>query len=73
MTSKPHCPQRFLSPDLVAEQLSLSTKTIRRWIDRGELHVHRLGRQIRISEDDLPAFLAGRRSRWAKESPNVHQ
>jgi excisionase family DNA binding protein len=62
MTSKPHHPQRFFSPDLVAEQLSVSTKTIRRWIDRGELRAHRLGRQIRISEDDLFAFLAGRRS-----------
>jgi excisionase family DNA binding protein len=61
MTAKPDKPQRFFSPDLVAEQLSLSTKTIRRWIDRGELRVHRLGRQIRISEDDLVAFLAGRR------------
>jgi excisionase family DNA binding protein len=61
MTSTPATSQRFFSPDLVAEKLSLSTKTIRRWIDRGELHVHRFGRQIRISEDDLAAFLARHR------------
>jgi len=41
----------------VADQLDVSSKTVRRWIDRGELHVHRLGRQFRISEDDLSFFL----------------
>jgi excisionase family DNA binding protein len=61
MTSKPDKPQGFFSPDLVAKKLSVSTKTIRRWIERGELHVHRLGRQIRISEEDLVAFLASHR------------
>ena len=61
MTSKLHCPQRFFSPDSVAEQLGVSAKTVRRWIDRGELQMHRLGRQIRISEEDMAAFLASRR------------
>ena len=52
----PSVPQ-FLSIDEVAERLKLSTKTIRRWIQRGELNVYRLGGQIRITEDDLLAFL----------------
>lgn len=45
----------------VASQLVVSEKTVRRWIDRGDIHVHRLGRQIRISVDDLAAFSASRR------------
>jgi excisionase family DNA binding protein len=61
VTASSNHPKRFFSPGQVAEQLGLSTKTIRRWIDRGELHVHRLGRQIRISEEDLAAFLRGHR------------
>jgi excisionase family DNA binding protein len=45
----------------VAASLKVSPKTVRRWIDRGDLAVHRLGRRIRISDADLAAFLAARR------------
>ena len=41
--------------------LKVSTKTIRRWIASDELTSHRLGRQIRISEDDLLTFIRTRR------------
>ena len=41
--------------------MKVDPKTVRRWIDRGELPVHRLGRQIRISEPDLMAFVRARR------------
>jgi excisionase family DNA binding protein len=51
----------FLSVADVADHLGVSDKTIRRWIGGGELHAHRLGRQIRINSDDLTAFLASRR------------
>ncbi|MBT3360852.1 MAG: helix-turn-helix domain-containing protein [Rhodospirillales bacterium] len=44
-----------------ADHLKVSTKTVRRWIDTGDLRVHRLGRSIRISETDLNSFLAQRR------------
>jgi excisionase family DNA binding protein len=46
----------------VAERLDVSTKSVRRYIDRGELPVHRLGGLIRISEADLQQFLEARRS-----------
>ncbi|MBV9783725.1 MAG: helix-turn-helix domain-containing protein [Acidisphaera sp.] len=39
----------------------MSTRTIRRWLERGELRFHRLGRQHRVSEEDLIAFLARNR------------
>lgn len=52
---------RLLGVVEVAERLALSTKTVRRAITRQELRVHRLGRQIRVSEEDLQAFLARHR------------
>lgn len=45
----------------VAARLQVHTKTVRRLIEAGELHVHQIGRQHRIAEDDLLAFIAQRR------------
>ena len=45
----------------IADQLHVSDKTVRRWIKRGELRVHQIGRQHRIASDDLIAFIAVRR------------
>jgi excisionase family DNA binding protein len=45
----------------VAQLLQVCSKTVRRWIARQELRTHRLGRQLRIAEEDLAAFLAQRR------------
>ena len=59
MAAKSVRPARFLSVTSIAEQLQVSTKTVRRWIARGELHVHRVGRQQRIAEEDFAASLAG--------------
>ena len=56
-TTKP-----LLTVSEVAEVCRISTRTVRRWIERGELPAHRLGRQLRISEKDLKIFL---RDRWS--------
>jgi excisionase family DNA binding protein len=48
---------RMLNVEQVALQVGVSIKTVRRWIEGRELHCHRLGRTIRVSEDDLIAFL----------------
>lgn len=45
----------------VADQLSVSDKTVRRWVWDGALRHHRLGASIRVAEEDLAAFLASRR------------
>jgi excisionase family DNA binding protein len=45
----------------VAEMVRVSTRTVRRWIENGDLIVHREVGGIRIAEDDLRAFLARRR------------
>jgi len=55
---KPTPAPRLLSIATVALHLDVSQKTIRRLIDAGELPIHRIGRQIRISEPDLAAYIA---------------
>lgn len=45
----------------VAERLRLCTKTVRRAIKAGELHVHLIGRRQRVAEDDLILFVARHR------------
>jgi excisionase family DNA binding protein len=45
----------------VRELSALSEKTICRAIDAGDLRAHRIGRAVRISEDDYIAYTAGRR------------
>jgi excisionase family DNA binding protein len=61
MTVVPLQGRRFVSVSAVAEQLGVCTKTVRRWIGSGELHVHRFGRRLRIADEDLAAFVALRR------------
>ena len=57
----PIAPPDFLTVDQVANHLRVSVKTVRRWVQSGELIHHRFGRQLRISEIDLQAFIdAGR-------------
>ncbi len=43
----------------VADHLGASSRHVYRLIARGDLPVHRLGRLVRISEDDLARYLAG--------------
>ena len=49
------------SVEEVAPVLGVSTKTVRRLIDRGDLLAHRVGRCIRVSDADLRSYLASTR------------
>jgi excisionase family DNA binding protein len=43
----------------------VSSKTVRRHIDRGDIAVHHIGRLLRVSEEDLADYIAGqRKSQW---------
>ena len=60
MTTHP-ADSRLLTVKDVGEICGVSLKTVRRWIASGELHVYRLGRQLRVSQADLATFLKLRR------------
>ena len=49
---------KFFTISEVAERLQVATRTVRRWIEAGDLVVHRIGGVVRIAERDLRAFLA---------------
>jgi excisionase family DNA binding protein len=57
---KHHLPV-LLTIEQAAETLQLSTRTVRRLIDAGDLIAHRIGRGWRISQDDLRTFIRTRR------------
>ncbi len=52
---------RLLTVADVAECLRVNAKTVRRWIATGELPAYKVGRQWRVAEEDLWAFLAKHR------------
>jgi excisionase family DNA binding protein len=57
---KTHNPQ-FFTIGQVAEHLTVSTKTVRRWIEKKLLIAHRINGVVRISAADLAVFLATHR------------
>ena len=63
--SKRPRPQRdhgqLLDVPAVAHRLDVSEKTVRRLIARGELRAYRVGRLLRVSEEELGRFLAASR------------
>jgi excisionase family DNA binding protein len=61
MMTKPANLSPLLTVAETAEHLKIDPKTVRRALKKGELHAHYVGRQIRVSQDDLAAFLNMRR------------
>jgi excisionase family DNA binding protein len=53
--------QPFLTPRDVSDLLQVSVYTVRRWIKQGELPAYKIGRQWRINEVDLSAWLIQQR------------
>ncbi len=49
-------PKHFYSLSNVADRYDVSVRTVRRWVDAGELVAHRFGRQLRVSATDLAVF-----------------
>ena len=49
----------LLSVEDVARFMSVSTKTVRRMMSRGELVTHRLGRSVRVDASSVTSLLAG--------------
>jgi excisionase family DNA binding protein len=61
---KPASPSlpRLLTVPEAADALKLSERTVWRWIEAGEIETYRLGRAVRIAEDELVRFLERTRS-----------
>jgi excisionase family DNA binding protein len=55
-------PLNFYTVAQVADLLAVSTRSVRRWLTAKELLAHKFGRQVRISEIDLRAFVERRRT-----------
>ena len=51
---------QLLTVEQVAESLQLSTKQVRRLIERDEIPAYRIGRLIRVSADGLSGFIESR-------------
>jgi excisionase family DNA binding protein len=51
----------FLTVRDVAHRLSVSEKTVRRWIASEALKHHRLGKAVRVDPEDFLAFVGSRR------------
>jgi len=49
-------PGRYLTIATAAHELSVSTRTVRRWVRTGELRTVRVGRQHRIERAELERF-----------------
>ncbi|NDR55663.1 MULTISPECIES: helix-turn-helix domain-containing protein [Aliiruegeria] len=49
---------KMLKVEQVAKELQLSVRTVRRLIEEGVIPVHRIGRSVRVSEDDLKRYIA---------------
>jgi excisionase family DNA binding protein len=50
-------PPKFHAIKTVAAALAVSPRSIRRWVAKGDLVVHRMDGVVRIAERDLRAFL----------------
>jgi len=58
MTDKQNPIPRFYTVEQVAERLGVTGKSIRRWIDQRVLHFHKFQGRLRISEEDLLAYVS---------------
>ncbi|MBW0158423.1 helix-turn-helix domain-containing protein [Sedimentimonas flavescens] len=64
MRSRPATtPEQLLTIPEAAELLRVSIKSIRRWIESGELSAAKLGNQWRIRPQDLDRFVRDRLER----------
>ncbi len=52
-----HASTRFLTVKDVAELFQVTERTVRNWIERGDLPVHRFGGVTRISPQNLDDFI----------------
>ncbi|MBS3780213.1 MAG: helix-turn-helix domain-containing protein [Desulfovermiculus sp.] len=52
--------EKWLTAEEVANQCQVSTLTVRRWINAGDLRAAKLGKSWRVKPEDLDAFYENR-------------
>ena len=62
MTTIDDLPERLLSVKDLAARWQVSTRTIKRMMDSGQIHFMRVGKQIRFRLDDILAYEKKRRT-----------
>jgi excisionase family DNA binding protein len=55
---EPPANEQLRDVETIARRLNVSSKTVRRMIDRGELGHYRVGRLLRVSERQFQEYLA---------------
>ncbi len=60
---QPNAPadEKFYTVEQVAEDLNVSPRTVRRWIQSKAIVAHRFGASVRIAESERRAFIARHR------------
>ena len=61
-TDQHKSPIKFYTIPQIAQCVDASTRSVRRWIEKGLLVAHRINGLVRISEADFQAFLANHRN-----------
>lgn len=54
-------PIRWMSTRETSERLGVTLRTLYRFIDEGQIAAYKLGRVIRLKEDDVEAFIESAR------------
>ena len=49
--------EKLLTPSHVADHLQVNERTVTQWLRKGHLRGFKIGKEWRISPDDLQAFL----------------
>lgn len=62
--------EKMFTVQQVAQQLQVSDRTVRNWVERGELRVFRIGKRgYRIAESDLISFIERRKQQNSDGGP----
>ncbi len=48
---------KLLTPEMAAEQVHVKVSTVKHWLRDGQLEGVKVGRQWRVREEDLEAFI----------------
>lgn len=56
-------PSALLTAAQIAELAKVSLRTVRRWIDAGDLRAAKMGRAVRVATADYEQFIRARKTR----------